>query len=272
MRFGVSLFITDESDGPAELAALVEEFGFESFWLPEHSHVPVASSGSLSREYYRLYDAFMALANAAAVTTRLRLGTAVTVLSIRDPIWTSKMVATLDRLSNGRFDFGVGYGWIDREIENHGVPFRERREVFRDKLRIIRALWTNDVASHEGSHVSLQDSFQWPKPVQEPHPPIYLGAGLGPRTLDDIVEFADGWIPLGKFGVTAAGVDRVRDAVMEARGRRIEIVVYEPATDVVRLRQLRDLGCDKVVIRLQESTNNAVRAELEDILDLIEAI
>lgn len=205
MRFGVSLFITDENDRPAGLASLVEELGFESLWLPEHSHVPAASSGILSREYHRLYDAFMVLANAAAVTTRLRLGTAVSVLSIRDPIWTSKMVATLDRLSDGRFDFGIGYGWIDQEIENHGVPFRERREVFRDKLRIVLALWTDEVASHKGSHVSLQDSFQWPKPVQTPHPPIYLGAGLGPRTLEDIVEFADGWMPPRKVRGHCAG-------------------------------------------------------------------
>lgn len=269
MKFGISMFFTDETIQPAELAPLVEQLGFESLWLPEHSHMPVAQTQSLPREYQRLYDALTTLAFVAGVTSRLRIGTAVSLVSIRDPIWTAKACATIDRLSSGRFTLGVGYGWLDREIEAHGVGFRERRDVARDNLRIIKALWTEKVAEYRGEYAELEPSWQWPKPVQVPHPPIFIGAGLGPRTLDDIVEFGDGWIPLGRFGVTADQVDHVRRTVAERADRHVEISLYENGLDRERLDALHAIGCDRVIIRLRASDKKSVLGDLTTISELL---
>lgn len=271
MKFGISMFFTDETIQPADLAPVVEEMGFDSLWLPEHSHMPIAQVQSLSPEYQKIYDAFATLAFIAGITSRIRLGTAVSLIAIRDPIWTAKACATIDRLSGGRFTLGVGYGWLDHEIEAHGVSFRARRDIARDNLRIIRALWTEEAAQYQGVHAHLEPSWQWPKPVQVPHPPIFVGAGLGPRTLEDIVEFADGWIPLGRYGVTADHVDRVRRIVEDRAGRTIEVSCYESGLTEERLEVLDAIGCDRVIVRLPATDRGGVLGELTEIAELIAA-
>jgi probable F420-dependent oxidoreductase len=185
------------------LARAVEDHGFASLSVPEHTHVPVdhtphPSGDPLPDEYRRTLDPFVSLSAAAAVTRTLRLGTGICLVAQRDPIVTAKAVASLDHVSGGRVVFGVGYGWNVPELEDHGVAWADRRAVVRDRLTTMRSLWADEVASSDTRpHAALPPSWAWPKPVQQPSRPVLLGAALGPRTLDDLVAVCDGWMPIG---------------------------------------------------------------------------
>ena len=211
MKIGVFGTLTDSGIRIDELARAVEERGFESLWVGEHSHVPVAVA-SHPREgakplpdfYRRLPDAFVQLGAAAAVTEKIRLGTSVCIVPEHDPIWLAKQVATADYLSDGRFVFGVGYGWNELEMKHHGVDVRKKRSIFREKLGAMRQLWENDVAAYHGDHVVFEDSYCWPKPLQ-PRLPVLVGAEVGPMTADDIVNLSEGWLPMAFRG----GEDRL---------------------------------------------------------------
>jgi probable F420-dependent oxidoreductase len=205
MKFGILIFPTDTTMQPIELARTCERLGFDSLWLPEHSHIPTsritpwggrAGAPPLPEHYWRTHDAFVALGAAAAVTERLELGTGITLLAQRDPLWTAKEVASLDLISGGRLQFGIGYGWNKEEMASHGVRYTERRALLREKVLMMKQLWTEEVASYQGEHLSLEPSWAWPKPVQQPHPPILMGGSAGPKTIADMVEFCDGWMPL----------------------------------------------------------------------------
>ena len=274
MRVGASIFFTGDSIQPADLAPELETRGFESLWVPEHSHIPVAQQvelgeNRLPERYETHYDALTALAAAAPVTDRILLGTAVTLVGIRDPLWTAKATATIDRLSNGRFVFGVGYGWLRREYESHRVRFEQRRAVAREKLLMIKSLWTEETPEFDGDHVRLSPSRQGPKPVQRPHPPILLGAGLGPKTKKDLVDFADGWIPLGRYGVTAAQIREVQDAAAERGRGPLEITAYVEHTQLGRIPELEDMGCDRVVLRVPTAPREDVIRRLDQIAQAI---
>ena len=162
-------------------------------------------------------DAFVALGAVAATTTQLRLGTGITLVAQRDPIWLAKEVATLDHLSGGRVVFGVGYGWNKEEMASHGVAYKQRRALLREKVLMMKALWTEDVASFEGKLLRLEPSWAWPKPVQKPHPPIIMGGAAGPKTIAHMVEFCDGWMPLSTRHDLEGNLTKVRDG---GRGRR----------------------------------------------------
>ena len=227
MHFGVSIFLTDTSIRPDVLARAVEARGFESLWLPEHSHIPtsretpwggVEGAPPLPEMYWRTYDQYVALSYAAAVTSELKLGAGITLAAQRDPIWTAKEVASLDFLSAGRVLFGIGYGWNKEEMRSHGVSYTERRQLLREKILMMKTLWTEDIASFEGELLHLEPSWAWPKPIQKPHPPIILGGAAGPRTIADMVEFCDGWMPLVVRHDIAGRISEVRRAV-EAAGR-----------------------------------------------------
>ena len=205
VAFGLTIFPTDKAIDPMQLAIAAEERGFESLWFPEHSHIPTsretpwglrADAPPLPEEYWRTHDQFLALAMAGAVTTKLRLGTGITLVAQRDPIWLAKSVATIDALTGGRFLFGVGYGWNKEELAHHGVQFGERRAVLRERVLAMKELWTQDEASFSGEHVQFSSSWAWPKPTQAPHPPIILGGAAGPKTMAHIVEFCDGFMPI----------------------------------------------------------------------------
>lgn len=205
MDVGAFTFSTDRDMPPGEFAVEVEQRGFGMLMYAEHSHIPVSrktpypevyGGGVLPDFYQRTYDPFVALSFAAAATTRLRIGTGICLLALRDPIQTAKEVASLDRLSGGRFVFGVGFGWNEDEFANHGVPFAGRHALVREKVALMRALWTQDVASFSGERLHLEPSWAWPKPVQVPNPPIYLG-GNGPLTMRHAAEWADTWFPTG---------------------------------------------------------------------------
>jgi len=197
---GLATALTHESLQPVELAAWLEDNGFESLFLGEHTHLPAAAhryGDGVSDAYRKFYDPFVALTAAAAVTTRLRVGTAVCLVPEHHPISLAKRVATLDRISQGRFLFGVGTGWNTVEIANHGVAWKDRWAVTRERVLAARAIWTNQVAEYHGRFVDFDPIYCWPKPVQTPGPPVLIGGGRDPETIARrVVEYGDGWIPL----------------------------------------------------------------------------
>jgi probable F420-dependent oxidoreductase len=278
MKYGVFIFPTDTSIRPDKLAIEVEARGFESLWFPEHSHIPVSretpwggqkDAPPLPEHYWRTHDQFVALAYAAAVTTTLKLGTGVTLMAQRDPIWTAKEVASLDNLSGGRVILGVGYGWNREEMAQHGISYAQRRAVMRDKVMAMRALWTEDEASFEGEHLSIEPSWAWPKPAQKPHPPIVMGAAAGPKTLKDIVEYCDGWIPLATRHEIAGQVEKVRAAVAGA-GRdpeKFEVTAYSAKTHMVE--ELAAAGVDRAVFSLPPLDPDVVIPKLDEWADAI---
>jgi len=221
MDIGVIMFPTDKAIQPMELARACEERGFESLWFPEHSHIPTSREtpwggrpelGPLPEEYWRTHDQFVAFAACAAVTTKLRLGTGITLVAQRDPIWLAKEVASLDMLSDGRFELGIGYGWNVEEMRNHGLDFKQRRAILREHILLMKELWTKEEASFSGEHVKFESSWAWPKPVQRPHPPILMGGAAGPKTAEHVAEFCDGWMPLGGLYDFDGGLKQIHDA------------------------------------------------------------
>jgi probable F420-dependent oxidoreductase len=201
MDFGVIMFPTDYSIGAVELAQAVEGEGFESLWFPEHTHIPAErrtpwpGGAELPREYSHSLDPFVGLAAAAAATTRLKLGTGVCLVIERDPITLAKDVASVDFISGGRLLFGIGGGWNLEEMSNHGTDPNLRWSVLRERILAMKQIWTADEATFHGKYVNFERIWQWPKPVQRPHPPIIVG-GNGPRTLRRVVEYGDEWAPI----------------------------------------------------------------------------
>src|SRR5436309_11292173 len=207
MRFGITTFLTDRSITPAEFARELDARGFESLFLPEHTHIPVgrrtpAPMGEPLPEYYwHLLDPFVALTSAGAASTTVRLGTGICLVGQRDPFVLAKEVATLDVLSGGRFTFGIGFGWNEDEMTDHGVEYPRRRDVVREKVLAMQRLWSEDEASFRGEYVRFDESWSWPKPAQRPWPPVLIGGTGGPLLFEHIAEYGDGWIPIGGRGV-----------------------------------------------------------------------
>ena len=179
MKFGASMFFTDYSMTPVELAVALEQRGFDIVWAPEHSHIPLSRKtpfvlgGDLPKRYYDVMDPFVTLAQAAAATKTLKVGTGVCLIAQRDPIQTAKLVASIDQASGGRFVFGVGNGWNQDEMENHGTNFKARHKLARERLEAMKAIWTQDTAEYHGEFVNFAPMQAWPKPVQKPHPPDF---------------------------------------------------------------------------------------------------
>jgi len=200
MKFGVSMFCTDYSMTPAELGRALEERGFESLWLPEHSHIPASrqtpfpQGGELPKKYYDVVEPFVALAMAAAATTALNVATGICLVVQRDPIQTAKSVASLDLLSGGRFLFGIGAGWNAEEMADHGTDFAERFEVMRERIEAMRLIWTRSKPEYHGRHVDFPPLTTWPKPAQKPHPPVIVG-GEFPHGARRALAYGDGWAP-----------------------------------------------------------------------------
>ncbi|HEY0932678.1 MAG TPA: LLM class F420-dependent oxidoreductase [Trebonia sp.] len=199
MEFGVAMFPTHDAIGPGDLARLAEERGQESLFFPEHTHIPVEHTpypggDPLPRRYVHTYDLFVAATAAVAATSRLRVGSGVCLIIQRDPITTAKEVASVDHLSGGRFEFGVGAGWNREEMANHGTDPRTRMRVLQERVEAMKAIWTRDEASYSGEFVRFDPIWSWPKPAQRPHPPVLVG-GHGPTVLDRVLAFGDGWLP-----------------------------------------------------------------------------
>ncbi|MFD8665768.1 LLM class F420-dependent oxidoreductase [Streptomyces microflavus] len=262
MRIATTIFLTDETVTPVRLARELEQRGFAGLYLPEHTHIPVSrrtpypAGGDLPREYGRTLDPFVALGQAAAVTERLTLGTGITLVTQHDPVDLAKQVATLDHLSGGRFTLGIGYGWNVEEAADHGVEWATRRELTRDRMALMRTLWSAEPTAYDGEFGSVRASFAHPKPVQAPRGPVVgprtlIGGGAGPKLFAAIAEHADGWLPIGGRGLTES-VPKLRAAWEEA-GRDpkdLQVVPYAVLPDPGKLAHYADLGIEEVVLQL----------------------
>lgn len=266
MQFGIAYFPTDTSLGAVELGRACEAAGFESIWFPEHTHLPVGTALSgdptalaiAADRRAHILDPFVALGAVAAATTRLKLGTGICLVVQRDPITCAKEVATLDLLSGGRVLFGIGGGYVEGELRNHGTNPATRWALLRERVQAMRRIWTEDAAEFHGRHVDFGPIWSWPKPVQKPHPPIILG-GNGPRTLQRVVAYADGWMPIlggpSTFGTIALdGLrSRIRELqrLAEAAGRQpIPVTIYGPRPERVLIEQVQEAGVDRCLFLL----------------------
>jgi probable F420-dependent oxidoreductase len=272
VKIGVTLHATDQSMSPVALAAEAEARGFHSLYLPEHTHIPVsrrtpAPSGDdvLGEEYRRSLDPYIALAAAAALTSRIRLGTGIGLVAQHDTITFAKQLATLDLLSNGRLVLGIGYGWNHEEMENHGIDVRRRRALVREKMLAMQQLWTQEEAEYHGEFVRFERSWMWPKPLQQPRPPVLIGGAAGPKLFDHIAEYADGWMPIGGAGLKAE-LEALRAAFEQRKRdpRELHIVPMGILPDAGKLDYYRSLGVTEAVLRLPSAPRDAVLPVLDE--------
>ena len=280
MDIGAFMFVTDYSMRPDELARRLEERGFESLWVPEHTHIPASrrspwpGGGELPPEYWHSYDPFVALSAAAAVTSKLKLGTGICLMVERDPITTAKEIASLDYLSNGRFLFGIGGGWNAEEMANHGTGYRRRWRLLRERILAMKAIWTQEEAEFHGELVNFDKVWSYPKPAQKPHPPIFMG-GDGPRTFDRVVEFCDGWMPIagrpGQEGSLAEKIALLRRQAREAgRTEQIPVSVYwmsRPQEDTAA--RMAEAGVDRLIFGLPSASYDEVMPRMERCAELM---
>ncbi len=265
MKYGAYMFSTDYAIRPDDLARGLEERGFESLWLPEHTHIPASrkspwpGGGPLPREYWHTLDPFVALGAAAAVTTRLKLATGICLVIERDPITLAKEVASLDWVSRGRVIFGIGGGWNAEEMANHGTAFESRWKLLRERIEAMKAIWTQDEAEYHGTFVHFDKLWAWPKPVQRPYPPIVMG-GSGPHARQRAVDFDGHWMPI-------VGRDPLDEAIADLKVRA-ETAGRDPATVTVslfgasssegKLAAWRDLGVARAVFSLPSAGRDTV--------------
>lgn len=277
MEFGITVFPTDRALSPVRLGILVEEMGFESLFLPEHSHVPedrsspFPSGGELPEDFYRFHDPLESLAAVAAVTRRLVLGTSTLVLPDHDPILLAKRVSTLDHLSGGRVVLGVGAGWNLQEIANHGRDPDTRWTVFRELIEALKVIWTHDVASYAGRCIRIAPMRQWPKPVQVPHPPILIG-GSGPNVERRVLRLGDGWIASGRHvdgEVLASRVATLRRMAAAAGRDGLVIMLQQGTPSAAAIERYLQLGLERVTFRVDPGEEGQVRHQLEGLAELV---
>lgn len=267
------MFFTDYSMGAAELARALEERGFESIWAPEHSHIPLSrkspfpQGGDLPKKYYDCMDPFVSLTAAAAATTGLLVGTGICLIAQRDPIQTAKLVASIDQVSAGRFLFGVGNGWNQDEMENHGTHFRTRHKLARERIGAMKAIWTQNKAEFRGDFVNFGPMMAWPKPVQKPHPPVIVG-GAFPYGARRAIAYGNGWIPhlsRPEYGDVSDFLPQFRQMAAEA-GRHAEdlpVTLWGAKESPDRLRRYRDMGIARLVVSLESARADVVLPQLD---------
>jgi probable F420-dependent oxidoreductase len=276
MHYGLTYFPTDYSIQPVEIAREAEARGFESLWLPEHTHIPVERKSpwpggpELPKMYYDVYEPFISLASAAAVTTKLKLATGICLVVQRDPLQTAKDVATLDRVSNGRFLFGIGAGWNAEEMRNHGTEFKTRLSLMRERVLAMKELWTKPSPEFHGKFVEFAPVMTWPKPVQKPHPPIHVGGGF-PRAVERAIEYGDGWMPIFGRDEILERVPEVRERV-RAAGRdpeKFEISIFAAPPQPEPLARARDAGITRCVFGLPPAPAEQVLPLLDRYAELM---
>src|SRR5271168_2232655 len=264
MDFGVGYFPTHDGMDPATFARLVEERGHESLFFPEHTHIPASretpypAGGELPRKYFHTYDLFVSLSIAAAATSKLRIGSGICLVIERDPITTAKEVASVDRLSGGRLEFGVGAGWNREEMLNHGTDPRVRMAIMAERVEAMKAIWTQDEASYHGKHVNFDRIWSWPKPAQRPHPPVLVG-GNGPTVLDRVLRFGDAWLPNNTGEDLLA---RARELWARA-DRPIEVIVMGAPAKAAVLDEFAKAGVRRVVRWIPSATLGPVEHALD---------
>jgi probable F420-dependent oxidoreductase len=268
METGVAIFSTHDTIAPGAVAQLVEERGHESLFFPEHTHIPAArvspwpGGGDLPRKYSHTHDLFVAMTAAAVSTSRLRIGSGICLVIERDPIITAKEVASVDFLSGGRVEFGVGAGWNREEMQNHGTDPRLRMAILRERVEAMKEIWSHDEASYKGRHVNFERIWSWPKPAQRPHPPILVG-GNGPTVIDRVLAFGDAWMPNhARNGI----LDRAKE--LKARAERpIDLMVMGVPANAGVIAEYEQAGFRRVIRWLP----SAGRASVEAALDKFEA-
>ena len=278
MKFGAFMFPTDYAIDPVELGRALEERGYESLFFPEHTHIPASRAtpypggGELPKEYADTLDPFVALGAVAAVTERLRLGTGICLVIEHDPIALAKTVATLDRLSNGRVLLGVGAGWNREEMQNHGTDPTRRWKLLRERIEAMRLIWTEDEPEYHGEFVDFDPIWQWPKPVQQPHPPVLLGNN-GPGALRRAAAYADEWLPiLGRRGDELGEQIEELNRLAEEHGRGpIPVSVFGARPNEEAVEQLASAGVHRAIFPLPPAPADEVMPLIERQTKVIEA-
>ena len=277
MRVSAFMFLTDETIGPADLALALEERAFSGLWIPEHPHIPTKrqtpvprayGGGELAPMYLRLLDPFVALTVAASVTTTLRVGTGVCLLALRNPIVTAKEIATLDYVSGGRFEFGVGYGWNEDEFSDHAQQFSERHHMVREKLELMRSLWRDDIAEYHGSCAAIQPSWAWSKPAHG-RPRVWLG-GNGMKTIREAAAWADRWFPTPSAADLGDHIRIFRQLVLDV-GRspdEVDVGIAAAPPDEAMLSRFLEWGVDEVSVVLPSSGRDEVLVALDELVDI----
>jgi probable F420-dependent oxidoreductase len=277
MKYALTMFPTDDAIRPDELARAAEERGFESLFFPEHTHIPCSrktpypAGGDLPREYYRTHDPFVALALAAGVTKKIKLATGICLVIERDPIVLAKEVASLDYLSNGRAILGIGAGWNVEEMANHGTEFKSRWQLLRERVEAMKAMWQNEQAEYRGRFVSFDPVFSFPKPVQKPHPPVLLG-GHGPKALERVVRYCDGWMPISlRAGDVKAGIADLRRLAEKAGRdpRAISVSVFWAPADRATIDGYEAIGVERAILALPPAPRDRVMPILDQHAKLI---
>jgi probable F420-dependent oxidoreductase len=272
MHIGVCIFATDYAIRIDELAREVEARGFESLFVPEHTHIPVSrrtafpGGGELPREYSHTFDPFVSLMAAAAVTTKLRIGTGICLIIERDTITTAKAVASLDALSGGRFEFGIGGGWNAEEMEHHGTVYKTRFKRLEEQVRAMTEIWTKDEAEFHGQHVKFDKIWSWPKPAQKPRPPVLLG-GESAYTLQRVVDFCDGWFPRGRAPevILPALKDLGERAAKTGRDMKtISTSIFGAKPEAGALETYAQAGITRAILRLPPAGRETVLPLLDE--------
>jgi probable F420-dependent oxidoreductase len=265
MEFGIGYFPTHDAMGPAALAQMIEERGQESMFVAEHTHTPASretaypGGGELPRKYNHTYDPFVALTAAATATRRLRIGTGICLVNERDPIITAKEVASLDSISGGRFEFGVGAGWNREEMRNHGTDPRTRMRLVGERVAAMKEIWTHDVASFHGDFVDFDEIWMWPKPAQKPHPPVLVG-GSGPTVLDRVLDFGDAWFP--NWGEVDGDLEQRISQLRARADRSIPVMAMGAPADAAVLERCERAGLARVTHWLPSTGRGPIEAAL----------
>lgn len=277
MEFGVTMFPTDFSMGAAPLAVAVEERGLDALFIPDHSHIPASRQSpfriadELPADYYRNVDMFISLAAAAAVTSRIRLGTGVCLVIERDPITLAKEVASLDYISNGRVDFGIGGGWNREEMENHGTNWSRRFKLLRERVEAMQAIWTQEEASYASEFVNFERIWSWPKPVQKPYPPVFVG-GDATKTLDRVLRYGDGWIPMlaerddPRLDEKCARMEQLAAMAKHAGKGPLPITTFGTPSDAQVIERLAKAGVTRCIFGIKSAPEDKVLRRLDRIV------
>ena len=276
-NFGVSIFPTDKAIQPIELALALEERGFDYLFVPEHTHIPVSrktpfpGGGDLPEQYWRAHDPFVALTAAASVTKKLKVGTGICLVIERDPITLAKECASLDYISNGRFILGIGAGWNQEEMENHGADYKNRWKIVREKVLAMKEIWTKDEAEFHGEFIEFDPIWSWPKPKQMGDPPIWMGAN-SKWVFDRVAEYCDGWMPIG--GPGSGNIARLNEACEKA-GRSpedITLALFGAPSDEDQLKGRMEQGFTEFILGLPQAEADLVLPVLDRYAELIEKV
>ena len=282
LKFGVSMFFTDYSIAPGELGQALESRGFESVWAPEHSHIPLSrktpfpGGTDLPKKYYDAMDPFVTLTAAAMATKKLMVGTGVCLVAQRDPIQTAKLVASIDNVTGGRFLFGIGNGWNQDEMENHGTEFTSRHKRARENIEAMKEIWTKSKAEYHGEFVNFDPMMSWPKPVQKPHPPIIVG-GAFPYGARRALRYGDGWMPhrvRKTYADVSALLPKFREMAKEA-GRdlaSVPVTIWGAKEDEDLLKRDRDDGVARIIVSLDSAKADRILPELDRWARLLRAV